>query len=69
MKNSNRPCADIVSQLRKSRARLYRMELRARKGRGQNASYTEGKSEGESIGLRFALREIDAVLAQAKSTT
>ena len=59
--------SDLLADLRRSRSRLYRMELHARKHRGNNATYTEGKHEGESIGLRFALREIDKILHSANT--
>ena len=57
----------LLADLKRARSRLYRMELHARKHRGNNTTYCEGKCEGESIGLRFALREIDKILESANS--
>lgn len=54
--------------LKRARSRLYRMELHARKNRGNNSTYTEGKCEGERIGLRFALREIDEIIHSANTS-
>ena len=58
-------CDALLADLKRARSRLYRMELHARKHRGNNTTYCEGKCEGESIGLRFALREIDKILESA----
>lgn len=44
------------------------MELHARKNRGNNSTYTEGKCEGERIGLLFALREIDEIIHSANTS-
>ena len=60
-------CDALLADLKRARSRLYRMELHARKHRGNNTTYCEGKCEGESIGLRFALREIDKILESANS--
>lgn len=59
----------LLADLKRARSRLYRMELHARKYRGNNATYTEGKCEGESIALRFALREINDILRSANTKT
>ena len=60
-------CDALLADLKRARSRLYRMELHARKHRGNNTTYCEGKCEGESIGLRFALREIDKILESANT--
>lgn len=52
----------VIADLRKARQRLYRQELRERKAIGNRITYTEGKCEGESIGLSYAILEIDRII-------